>query len=196
MSATEYISDYELVEKLHLSDINAFDQIFKRYSGKLYGFTFRYLKSKEETEGLVQDVFLKIWENRKSIKKETSLKSYLFTITYHNICHVFRKRQIYLKIIERIDKNTVQLINLEEQIDYKSALRKIELLIDKLPEKQKTIFLKSRKEGKSTLEIAEEMHLAPGTIDNIISATIKYLRKKISAFDNTILFFYFFYLLV
>jgi len=40
----------------------------------------KYLKSKEETEGLVQDVFLKIWENRKTLKKNASLKSYLFTI--------------------------------------------------------------------------------------------------------------------
>ena len=187
MATEKYISDSELVERLCLNDINAFDQIFDRYSEKLYGFTFKYLKSKEETEELIQDVFLKIWENRKNIRKDTSFKSYLFTITYHNICHVFRERQINLKFIEQIEQNTILIPNIEEQIDYQSALNKIELLIDKLPEKHKAIFIKSRREIKSTREIAEEMKLAPGTIDNIISATLKYLRKKLSTFEYIIL---------
>jgi RNA polymerase sigma-70 factor (family 1) len=183
MSAKENISDHELVEKLHFSSIDAFDKIFERYNEKLYGFTFKYLKSKEETEGLIQDVFLKIWENRKNIKNETSLKSYLFTITYHNICHIFRKRKINLKIIGKFVHNSILISDIENQIDYKSALSKIELLLEKLPENHKIIFNKSRKEGKSTREIAEEMKLAPGTVDNIISMTIKYLRKKLIAFD-------------
>jgi len=68
----------------------------------------------------------------------------------------------------------------EEQIDYHSTLEQIEKLIDQLPPKQKAIFEKSRKEGKSTREIAKEMHLAPGTVDNHISAAIKFLRKHIS----------------
>ena len=187
MATKKYISDPELVERLRLNDINAFDQIFDRYSEKLYGFTFKYLKSKEETEELIQDVFLKIWENRKNIRKDTSFKSYLFTITYHNICHVFRERQINLKFIEQIEQNTILIPNIEEQIDYKSVLNKIELLINKLPEKHRVIFIKSRKEIKSTHEIAEEMKLAPGTIDNIISATLKYLRKNISTFEYIIL---------
>ena len=192
MTVKKHISDSELVERLHLSEINAFDQIFDRYSKKLYGFIFKYLKSKEETEEVIQDVFLKIWENRKNIRKETSLKSYLFTITYHNICHIFRKRQVNLKRIERIEQNVIYVPNIEEQIDYKSALSKIELLIEKLPEKHKIVFTKSRKEGKSTREIAEEMKLAPGTVDNIISTTLKYIRKKLSVFDYTILILYFY----
>ena len=45
MSISELITDQELVEKLHNNDIDAFDQIFKRYSDRLYGFTFKYLKN-------------------------------------------------------------------------------------------------------------------------------------------------------
>lgn len=181
MSVKKYISDYELVEKLNLGDIAAFDQIFEIYSKKLYLFIFKYLKHKEETEELIQDIFLKIWENRKGIKKDESLKSYLFTITYHNICHVFRKRQICLKIIEGIEKNNVHISNIEERLDYKIALSKVESFIEELPEKQKVIFVKSKQEGKSTREIAEEMKLTTGTVDNIIYISSKYIRKKLLA---------------
>ena len=95
MPKKEIQKDYKLVERLCVGDVEAFDLIFEKYSRHLFGFALSYLKSKEETEELVQDVFLKIWENRKKLKKESSLKSYLFTITYHNICQIFRRRQVY-----------------------------------------------------------------------------------------------------
>ena len=188
---TEKISDYDLVEKLRKGDIDAFDQVFSRYASRLYGFALKYLKSKEEAEGLVQDVFLKIWENKKNIKKDSSFKSYLFTIAYHDMCRIFRSRQIYLKFVEKSGLVEKTAIDPEEQIEYKSALEQVNRLIEKLPEKQKRIFIKSRKEGKSSKEIAKEMNLAPGTVDNNISAALKFLRKHIPG-DNFTLLLYFF----
>jgi RNA polymerase sigma-70 factor (ECF subfamily) len=180
MALNKNISDEELVEKLRKGDIEAFDAVFEKYSNRLFGFALKYLKSKEETEGLVQDVFLKIWENRKTLKKDASLKSYLFTIAYHNICKIFRKKQLHGKLKEEIGLTSEISVDTEEQINYHSTLEQIEQLIEKLPPKQRAIFEKSRQEGKSTREIAEEMHLAPGTVDNNISAALKFLRKHIS----------------
>jgi RNA polymerase sigma-70 factor (ECF subfamily) len=180
MALNKNISDEELVEKLRKGDLEAFDTLFEKYSNRLFGFAMKYLKSKEEAEGLVQDVFLKIWENRKKLKKESSLNSYLFTISYHNICKFFRNKQLQGKLKEEIGLASEISMDTEDQINYHSTLEEIEKLIEQLPPKQKVIFLKSRKEGKSTREIAEEMHLAPGTVDNHISAALKFIRKHIS----------------
>lgn len=180
MTINKNISDDELVEKLRKGDIEAFDAVFEKYGNRLFGFALKYLKSKEEAEELVQDVFLKIWENRKKLMKDSSLKSYLFTISYHNICKIFRKKQLQGKLRDEIGLVSDISVDAEEQINYAFTLEQIEQLIGQLPPKQKLIFLKSRKEGKSTREIAEELHLAPGTVDNHISATLKFLRKHIS----------------
>lgn len=185
-----HISDYELVEKLRTGDIEAFDQVFRKYGDPLFGFALSYLKSKEETEGLVQNVFLKVWENRKNLKKESSLKSYLFTIAYHEMCQVFRKKQIHQKFLEEKKTKTDLSVNLEEQLEYKATLEMVDKLIEQLPEKQRTIFIKSKKEGKSTKEIAKEMNLAPGTIDNQISAALKFLRSHISENNFALLLFF------
>jgi len=80
------------------------------------------------------------------------------------------------KLKEEIGLTSDISVDTEEQIHYHSTLEQIE----KLPPKQRAIFVKSRQEGKSTREIAEEMHLAPGTVDNNISAALKFLRKHIS----------------
>ena len=191
MIINDYKSDDELVEKLRDGDVEAFDQIFKKYGDRLFGFALNYLKSKEESESIVQEVFLKIWENRKKIKKESSLKSYLFTITYHKMCKVFRKKQIHLNFIEE-NKTLMHpsTVDLEKQLEYRAVLEQVDVLIEKLPQKQKEIFIKSRKEGKSTREIAEEMNLAPGTVDNQISLALKFLRKHILNTNLSLLLYF------
>ena len=180
MNLNTNTSDTVLVEKLRKGDIEAFDVVFEKYGNRLFGFVLKYLKSKEESEELVQDVFLKIWENRKTLKNDSSLKSYLFTITYHDICKSFRKKQLQKKLKEDIGLSTYITRDTEEQIEYHSILEQIEKLIEKLPPKQKEIFKIRWSKGKSSQEIAKEMSISPGTVDNHISASLKYLRKHIS----------------
>ncbi len=185
-----YISDSDLIFRLQNGDLKAFDQIFNKYGDRLYGFALSYLKSTEEAEEITQDVFLKIWENRSKLKNESGLKSYLFTIAYHDMCKFFRKKEIHAKFIEEKSNQLPSSLNLEEQLEYKATLEEVERLIEKLPEKQKQIFIKSRKEGKTTLEISQEMNLAPGTIDNHISEALKFLRKHISEKNFSLLLFF------
>lgn len=172
--------DIELVERLQKGEVEAFDLIYNKYSGKLFAFGLKYLRSPTETEELVQSVFLKVWENCKNLKKESSFKSYLFTIAYNDICKFFRKRKYLHKfIIETLYENSQSSSETEDGIDYKSVLERVQQIVEKLPGKQKTIFLKSRQEGKSTKEIAEEVGLSPGTIDNYISESLKFIRSQL-----------------
>jgi len=188
-------SDIELVERLQKGDIDAFDVLYDKYSGKLYAFGLKYLKSTDEAEELIQSIFLKLWENYKNLNKELSFKSYLFTIAYNDICKLFRKRNFHQKFIEDTLYDCSQASsNMEDGIDYQSVLEQVQHIVDLLPEKQKTIFQR-RKEGKSTKEIAGEVGLSPGTVDNNISATMKFIRSHLK--DESlpvVLFFSLFFL--
>jgi RNA polymerase sigma-70 factor (ECF subfamily) len=190
MAKREHSPDYNLIDDLRDGDLEAFDLIFKKYGDGLFGFAFTYLKSREETEELVQNVFLKLWVNRKNLKKQSSLKSYLFTIAYHNMCRLFREKQIHEKFTKEIIAVGQRTVNLEEQLEYQSTLEQVDRLIEKLPEKQRVIFMKSRKEGKSSKEIADEMNLASTTVDNQISLAIKFLRKNLPEGSFAVLLFF------
>ena len=182
--------DIELVEKLQKGDVEAFDLLFDKYSRKLYAFGLKYLKSTDEAEELVQSVFLKLWEHNKDLKKEFSFKSYLFTIAYNDICKLFRKRKYLQKFIDDSQyENSHSSSETENDIDYQSVLEQVNQIIDKLPERQKTIFLKSRMEGKSTKEIAEEVGLSAGTVDNYISESLKFIRAQVKKGNLSILLF-------
>jgi RNA polymerase sigma-70 factor (family 1) len=183
--------DIELVERLQKGDVEAFDLIYDKYSGKLYVFGLKYLRSTAEAEELVQSVFLKLWENYRNLKKESSFKSYLFTIAYNDICKLFRKRNYCQKFIDdTLYENSQSSSETEEAIDYQSVLERVQQIIDKLPERQKTIFLKSRQEGKSTKQIAEEVDLSPGTVDNYISEALKFIRNRLRNENLPVLLFF------
>lgn len=171
--------DGDLVERLLRGDVEAFDSIYYKYSGKLYAFGLKYLRSSAEAKELVQSVFLKVWENHKSLKKETSFKSYLFTIAYNDICKLLRKRNYQQKFIDdTLYENAQSSYEIETGIDSQSVLDQVQQIVNKLPERQKNIFLKSRQEGKSTKEIAEEVGLSIGTVDNYISKALKSIRSR------------------
>jgi RNA polymerase sigma-70 factor (ECF subfamily) len=169
-----------LVERLQKGDVEAFDLIYDKYSRHLYAFGLKYLRSAEEAEELVQSVFLKIWENYITLDKESSFKSYLFTIAYNDICKLFRRRSYKQKFIEdSMYENSQSSSESEDSIDSRSLLERVHSIIEKLPEKQKAIFLKSRKEFKSTREISEEVGLSPGTVDNYVSESLKFIRCQL-----------------
>ncbi len=175
---TEY-SDTELITKLHKDDIMAFDLIYSKYALNLFKFALKYLRSEDEARELVQSVFVKIWELRRTIKTDTSFKSFIFTIAYNDMCKLFRKRKYNKDFVSEILYISRPSSEAEEKIELQSLIERLEVIINKLPEKQKAIFIKSRYEGKSTKEIADEIGLSPGTVDNYISSSLNFIKSKL-----------------
>jgi RNA polymerase sigma-70 factor (ECF subfamily) len=120
-----------------------------------------------------------LWEKRENLNPELSIKSFIFTIAYNDICKLFRRRK-YLKefIEETVNLQSENIFNMEKKIDDKLLLERIHLIINRLPHRQKEIFLKSREEGKTSKEIASELGLSSGTIDNYISASLKFIHSQ------------------
>ncbi len=175
-----------LVKELSQGNLIAFNTIFRCYSVRLYRFAYGYLKSTSEAEELVQDVFTKIWEKRSDLKEDLSFKSYLFTIAFNLIRKQFRTRlctTLYLKsrVNSDLDLQTI------EKISYDSMLQFIHELVDRLPEKRREIFIKSRFEGQNIREIAEELKISHKTVENQLTAALKFLRENLK--KETITFF-------
>lgn len=88
------------VKLLQKGNVAAFDSLFEVYSPKLYGFAFKYFRNEADAEELVQEVFVKVWENRQSLKTEYSFKAYLFTIALNQIRKYFNKKAVALRYLE------------------------------------------------------------------------------------------------
>ncbi len=181
-----YSADILVIERLKKGEIKAFDDVYEKYARRLYVFALKYLKNKNEAEELVQSTFLKVWEKRKTLKCDTSFKSYIFTIAFNEICNLFRRRNSFAKFYhEEITQLSDVSHETEEQIDFSFTLKQLDIIIKKLPEKQRIVFIKSRIEGKTSKEIASETGLSVGTIDNYVSDSVRFIRKNLTDIRTT-----------
>ena len=85
-------SNKELLLLIQKDDKVAFFHIYERYYRRLYGFVLKYVKQKEDTEEIVQEVFVKIWESRSKIDAYSSFESFLFTVAYNATVNTLRKK--------------------------------------------------------------------------------------------------------
>ncbi len=171
--------ELELVRKLRNGDSSAFDLLFGQYSSNLFYFVNKHLNVREESEEIVQDVFLNLWKHKKEIKSEEAFKSYLYKIALNNIRNYFIKKQVREKHKQLIAQEF--LIENEantDEPDYESVIKKVDLLINRLPEKRREIFLLSRKEGLDISEIAKYLEISESTVKNQISSAISFLKQE------------------
>jgi RNA polymerase sigma-70 factor (ECF subfamily) len=178
----------EIVLRMMQGDELAFEKIYRLYSPKLYGNLLRLLKSVPQTEQILQDVFLKVWEYRSSIDPEKSFRSFLFKIAENKAYDFFRKAARDKKLeAELIALSTVNYTVLEEFVADDEKLILLKNAIDKLPPQRQQVFRLCKLEGRSYREVSESLGISQSTIsDHIVKAT-KSIRDHLEIHSRTLL---------
>jgi RNA polymerase sigma-70 factor (family 1) len=185
-------SDEDLMQEIKADNMFAFDVLYKKYCKKVYKFGYSILKSTEEAENLMQDVFLSLWENRHKVEKDSSIKSYVFTITYNSAISTLRKKVResefveYLKSLQEIREEPV-----DAGLEYKELTNKLEKIINELPRRQKEVYLMHRVEGLKYIEIADLLNISVNTIENHMSRALKTIREKLGNYPLIVILFWY-----
>ncbi len=176
--------DEDLMQEIKADNMFAFDALYGKYCKRVYKFGYSIIKSREEAENLMQDVFLNLWETRSRVKKDSSVKSYIFTITYNSAISIIRKKARESEFIEYL--KSVQTIN-EESVDvvfeYNELKSKLDEIVNTLPKRQKEVYLLHRDEAMKYNEIAERLHISVNTIENHMSRALKTVREKMGYYS-------------
>ena len=167
-------------------DIALFEEIYTTCFPLLYNYAFTILKDRVEAEDAVGDVFLKLWEERRFLLIETSVKSYLFKSVYNQCINILERKKVHEKY-ENYVKH-LQYVN-ENDSDYPlSSLMESELTetiqkaIEKLPPQCRKIFEMSRKEQLSHEEIAIKLGVSINTVHMQIKRALGKLRIELKDF--------------
>jgi RNA polymerase sigma-70 factor, ECF subfamily len=186
----------ELLVRLKKGDILAYDRIYHVYSHKLYSFVYRILKDEADSEDVLQEVFIKIWELREKLDDHKLLNSFIFTIAYNISISLIRKKISSSRYREYL--RNASGINVPDnsfsEIEFKELNRQVEKLIESLPERQKHVYLSHREQGLTYPEIAKEMGISRNTVENHMAKTLKYLRQNLKNFLEVTRFFICFFL--
>jgi RNA polymerase sigma-70 factor (ECF subfamily) len=173
-------SDEKLMREIKANNMLAFDSLYKNYSKKLYQFAYSILKSREESENIVQEVFLKLWENRKRVENDSVIKSYLFSIAYNSIITLVRKKIKDDQFIEYLKSLQETYEEPDLEFEYKELTGKIHKIVSQLPLRQKEVYLLHKEEGLSYKDIAVNLHISVNTVENHMSRALKTIRVKLS----------------
>ena len=168
------------VNKLKNGDSDAFESLFKRYCQALINFSRRIVSETETAENIVQDVFLKLWENRKNLKPGASIKSYLYTIARNESLKHQRHQTVVRGSKEEISELHAPVKTPDEHLSEIELTSQIQKAVESLPARCKIIFMMNRYDDLTYKEIAEVLELSVKTVETQMGRALKHLREKLA----------------
>ena len=169
-------SDEELLKRLLNGDRNAYEKIFIRYWYRLFKVAYNRIRSREEAEEIVQDIFVSLWKNHKGLLI-SNLENYLFSSVRKGVISKIRSklvhekyRSYYLQFFPGYSLAT------EETVEFAVLSTAIENAILQLPPKSQQVFRLSRLQGLSIPEISELLKMPRRTIEDHLTKSIRKLR--------------------
>lgn len=130
------------------------------------------VKNKALAEDIVANVFVKIWENRKTLQTIKNLSHYLYVAVKHAaINSIYREKSFFFDEID--EDNFLTFNNINDNIISTENLEKITSAINSLPSKCRLIFRLIKEEGLRHSEVAKLLELSESTIENQITIALR-----------------------
>lgn len=179
------MDEKELVLALKGGEHQAFIHLYNEYWEQVYDFSRLYVNTVADTEEIVQDVFVKLWESKHLLKENENIKGFLFIVTRNLIFNRTKKRindnLFKISVLSAFgNENYCNSSSVEEDYCASQLNIFINRLINSLPEQQKRCFLLSREEDLSYKEIAERLGISPKTVEIHMSKALKFLKDKVN----------------
>ncbi|MDR1668117.1 MAG: RNA polymerase sigma-70 factor [Bacteroidales bacterium] len=178
-------SDKELVVLLSGGSGGAFEELYARYKTRLLYFCNRFMKNKSESEDILQDIFIQIWETRDSLNPDLSFAAYLHTLARNRILNLFRQRDIHERFARATRMNCPEEDHQTEteiiDRDYAELMKKA---LETLSPRQKEIFLLSRRQELTYKEISKMLNISVFTVQEYASIALLKIKKYLTQYGD------------
>lgn len=170
------------IADIQKGDEAAFERLFRTYYFDLSRFVWRYVESKAIAEGIVQEVYANIWENREQWQPVNSLKLYLYQSVKHQALDYLKHE----KVRDKYDPKWMAAKKENTTLDFRDSRREQQIReaihkeIEALPPRSKMTYKLHRYDGLTYKEIAEVMDVSVKTVESQMTRTLKRLRKRLS----------------
>lgn len=182
--------DAQLLAGLKENSHRSYSILFQTYYKDLVLFAGTMMRDKSTCEDIVQNIFLKLWNERDALEIETSLKSYLLRAVRNSCIDFIRHKKIvdnYANAIFALDSDYAT----ENYVLHSDLNRHLQKAILRLPEKQREAFVLSRFQDMKYKEIAKKLNIAERTVEDRISKALSQLRLELKDFLLLVIIFFF-----
>ncbi len=171
----------KLLHKLRDGDLKAYALVFDKHYAWLCNYVFKLSHDRALSEDIVQDVFLKIWEQKKTINISSSLKNYLFKSCHNQFLMHVRREKVHRDMLDNIRWDLL-FDRYTDESEYNSKREKLFELLEKLPPRCREIFVKNKLENRKYREIATEMQISIKTVESQMSKALHFLKQHATTF--------------
>jgi len=179
------LNDKILTQKIREGSEKAFIEIYWLYCEQLHRLAFQYLRDQQLAEDAVQDIFLKLWNQRHQLDENRSIKGFLFTSLKNHVLNMLKinKRRI-IRQFEYSGINT----NKVNETDSRAICSELHLLIEhcleNLPEVKRRVYELKRVGDFSNKEIASRLGLTENTVKSHYYLAKKSMKEYINAYQK------------
>ncbi len=165
--------------------------LFDRYSDDVYSIAYSVLKDPFESEDVVQEVFIKVWNARFQLDETGNIWSFIYIITKRLALNKLRDLKVQIKNqVVLFETNFAQIGSSDNNTLVQEILALEHEVLEKLPEQQRKVYVLSRVEGLTYKEIAGQMNIAPNTVKNHIIQALKTFKKHFQRFGYPLFLFF------
>lgn len=132
------------------------------------------------TEDVIQDIFLKLWNDRQNLVHIEQFGSYIYKMAQHRVLNAFRRMAKETLILSELNKSGAAAgASADDDLSVREVRERLKCALDKLPPKQKLVYMLSRDEGLKHEEIARYLNISPSTVNNHMIAALRTIRKQL-----------------
>ena len=180
-------SDSLLIEKAKKGNEGAFNFLMNKYYPRVYASLFSFTKSKEDSEDLAQQTFIKVWQQIKSFRGDSAFFTWVYRIAINlaknYVASSGYKKQKVNSSIDQLEIDISSSENIESMLIHSQSIDDIKEFINTMPEALKTAFTLRESEGKSYEEISIITETPIGTVRSRIfrarESIVDYMKKEL-----------------
>ena len=172
----------DILMGLKRRDETALSVLFDTYYEKLYLFAEKYIYDSDKAHDIVQDVFLKIWENAERLELTSSIQHYLFASVRNGCLNYLKSLQIEDRNNRKYAEAYIESQNVD-MVDDEELLARIRQVLDELPEKCREVCLLRFVEGYKYAEIAARLDMNENTVKAQLHRGMERLKQAFAAYD-------------
>jgi len=171
------------IADLKSGNVRVFEALFKQWYEPLCRYAHSMLHNQEEAEDMAQKTFCKLWDQHKNLEIHTSIESYLYKMVHNACLNRIKQWQIQAEHHEIIANNSTTMAHCVEQtVVHDELSNRIDLAIAALPERCREVFLLSRMQHLSYIQIAETLQISPNTVETQMVKALKVLRTQLKSY--------------
>ncbi len=175
---SEFSDNVFLINQLKQGNERAYAYLVDAYHHRLCVYANSLVADKGRAEDIVQNVFIRTWEQRNTLKTEFRIKSFLYRAVHNEFIDQYRKRKSVSSVEKKYLDEMERITTADDAILLERLFSFVQREIQNLPPKCKKIFLMSKEEGCTNHEIAERLNVSKKTIEYHMTKAFVILRRK------------------